>query len=76
MPEVCVDVMISAALGQEEPARQVCSGALPWVWSLNKADQAPVSSIALRACRSSRVTYQASAWVYAATASARSSVQP
>jgi hypothetical protein len=51
--------MISAALGQEEPAQPVCRGALLSVWSLITADQASISSIALRACRSSGVMYQA-----------------
>ena len=34
--------MISAALGQEEPAQPVCSGALLLVWSLMVADQASI----------------------------------
>src|SRR5919109_3288251 len=71
-----VYLMISAALGQEEPAQPVCRGALLLVWSLITADQASISSMAFFACRSSRVMYQARAWVYAAVASSRSSVQP
>ena len=73
---VYVYLMISAALGQEEPAQPVCSGALLLVWSLITADQASISSMAFFAYRSSRVMYQARALVYAAIASSRSSVQP
>ena len=68
--------MISAAFGQEEPAQPVCRGALLLVCSLITADQASISSIDFFAYRSSRVMYQASASVYAAIASWRSSVQP
>ena len=68
--------MISAALGQEEAAQAVCSGALLLVWSRRVADQASMIWIALAACAALRVTYQARAWVYAAMASSRSSVQP
>ena len=73
---VYVYLMISAARGQEEPAQPVCSGALLLVWSLMIADQASISSMDFFAYRSSRVMYQASALVYAAIASSRSSVQP
>jgi hypothetical protein len=59
-----VYLMISATLGQEEPTQPVCSGALLPVWSLMTADQASISSMAFLAYRWSRVTYQASAWVY------------
>lgn len=62
MPEY-VYLMISAALGQEEPAQPVWRGALLLVWSLITADQASISSMAFLACRASPVTYQARAWV-------------
>ncbi len=75
-PPVYVYLMISAALGQEEPAQPVWSGALLLVWSLTTADQASMSWMAFLAYRSSRVMYQARASVYAAMASSRSSVQP
>ncbi|MGX1122764.1 hypothetical protein RKD37_008127 [Streptomyces ambofaciens] len=44
-----VYLMISAALGQEEPAHPVCSGALLLVWSRITADHASISSMDLRA---------------------------
>src|SRR4051794_3725158 len=43
---VYVYLMISAALGQEEPAQPVCRGALLLVWSLITPDQASISSMA------------------------------
>jgi len=73
---VYVYLMISAALGHVEPAQPVWRGALLLVWSVITADQASMSWMAFLAYRSSRVRYQASASVYAAIASSRSSVQP
>jgi hypothetical protein len=71
-----VYLMISAARGHTEPALPVCSGALLLVCARMVADQASISSIDLRAYAALPVRYQASASVYAAMASSRSSVQP
>ncbi|GAB7039671.1 hypothetical protein JCM9533A_35210 [Catenuloplanes niger JCM 9533] len=68
--------MISAARGQTDPAQPACSGALLLPWPDSTADHASMISMALAAYRSSRVAYQASASVYAAIASSRSSVHP
>src|SRR5688500_4699927 len=68
--------MSSPARANEAPAQPVCNGALCPVWSVSTADQASMIWMAFRAYRSSRVTYQISAWVYAAMPSARSSVHP
>ena len=68
--------MISAARAKEAPAQPVCSGALWLVCAVIVADQASMIWIALPAYRVSRVTYHGSAWVYAASASLRSSLQP
>src|SRR4051812_46034217 len=68
--------MISAARGHTEPAQPVCSGALLLVCVVIVADQASISWIDLVAYAELPVMYQASASVYAAIASSRSSVQP
>lgn len=68
--------MISAARGQVEAAQPVCRGPLLPVCEVIVADQASMIWIAFCAYRESPVRHQASAWVYAAIASSRSSVQP
>ncbi len=68
--------MISAARGQTEPAQPVCSGALRLVCEVIVADQASISWMDFWAYAALPVMYQASASVYAAIASSRSSVQP
>src|SRR3954462_10970687 len=68
--------MISAARGQTDADQPACRGALLPVWLLTTVDQAFMIWIALSAYRWSLVMYQASASVYAAMASSRSSVHP
>src|ERR1700759_1667716 len=68
--------MISAARGQFVPAHAVCSCALLLVCDLMVADHASMSLIDSFAYAALPVRYQASASVYAAIASSRSSVQP
>src|SRR4051812_42605858 len=68
--------MISPDSGHSAPPQAVCRGALLLVCILSVCAHAFMISMAFLAWASSRVTYQASAWVYAATASLRSSEQP
>ncbi len=74
--ELYVYLMISAARGQTDRPSRSAAARCCWCGPVIVADQASISWIDFCAYALSPVMYQASASVYAAIASSRSSVQP